>query len=98
MLRGSDARVRHRSVRLAELLQWDADELRPECIRALEIEPLVQVEVQTQTGLIDVEEVPQPSDEERDHPSIAVGELDAPVGLGALAGVQRNPRHEELPL
>ena len=73
-------------------------EQRPELVRSVEIEAFVQVELDPEPRLVDLEESTEPHDEEQDQSRIAVGEVDLVAGLASLAGVQRKPEDEELPL
>src|SRR4051812_15644260 len=83
-LRPPDARIGYRSVGLCELLSGNAGQVRPEDLRRYEIESDVQVETQTQSRLVDLEEMSKPRDEEHDHSGITVRELHGPICLGTL--------------
>jgi hypothetical protein len=58
----------------------------------------VQIEAHPQAALVDVEEVAKPRTEERDHPRVAVREVDAPIRPGTFPRVQGDPGDQELPL
>src|SRR4051812_2493283 len=96
VLRPADRRVGRSAVRRAELRRRDAGELRPERVGGVEIETLVQIEPQSQSALVDVEERAQPAQEEVDHPWVAVRETQLSWRVRSLAGVQRGPGDEQV--
>ncbi|HWC66893.1 MAG TPA: hypothetical protein VG478_02415 [Acidimicrobiales bacterium] len=98
VLVGADAGVGNGSVGLAELAGRDNSQPRPELDGGIEIQSLMQVETETQSSLVHVEESAEPRDEEQDHAWIAVGECDRAIGLRTFAGVERDAGDEEVTL
>src|SRR5690606_22256603 len=62
----------------------------------VEVEALMEVELDSETGLVDVEGASEPPQEEGDHPRIAVGQLHAAVGLRSLARVEGHRSQEQI--
>ncbi|HVT77570.1 MAG TPA: hypothetical protein VHD87_11115 [Acidimicrobiales bacterium] len=56
----------------------------------------MQVETQLEAVLVDVEEATQPREEEHHHSWVGIREVDRPVSLASLTGVERRARDEEL--
>jgi hypothetical protein len=88
MLGIPDGTVRDRTVGLAERGNGDARKFRPERIRFFDIETFMQIKADSQSGFVDVEESPEPSAEEEDHPWVCISEDDFSIPLAAFRGVQ----------
>ena len=94
MLRRPDGRVRGGPKRGLKLLLRNVRYRRPEGRRFGQVETLVQVDANPQSGLIDLEEFAQPNTEEPHHGRITVGKAHGAIPLCSLAGIQRRPGGE----
>ena len=77
------------------LLSRDVRDLGPEGGRGVKIQSLVEIEVKSKARLVDVEEPPQPRQEEGHNFRAGVCEPHGSVAFRSLARVQRRSRDEE---
>ncbi|HVE46556.1 MAG TPA: hypothetical protein VNA57_07405 [Acidimicrobiales bacterium] len=91
----ADPDVRDGTIGPAELVSRHLRQVRPESCGGIKVEAFMEIEPNVKAALIHCEELPQPLAEEVHDASVAVGELDRSIPLGALTGVQRNASGQE---
>src|SRR5262249_62339771 len=95
MLVPPDARVRSRSIWLAEPRPRDARHPRPEALRGFKVKTLMEIDGATQPRFVDSEEPTKPRTAEAHHLRIAVREPHRAICLGTLAAVERGAGDQE---
>jgi hypothetical protein len=89
-----DRGISLRTVRRPELCTGHPCDPRPVLLGGIKIEARVEVHPYSKTGLVNVEEAPEPRAMEADHHRVRIGERHAPFALGPFTGVERSSRNE----
>ena len=98
MLRLPSRSIGNCPVRLSELHIGDRSHRLPMADRGIEIEPFVEVQPDSQPGLVDLEERAKPLAEQAHERRIRVRELHDVPRLRPVAGVEAEAGHQELAL
>ena len=73
----------------------DVSQLRPVLLRSVEIEPLVEVHPDSESSLVDLEEMAQPGTVQSDHRGIRVREDHSVISPRPFPGVESDARNKK---